>query len=100
MNAKQLRSHKWLILLLAVLLVAGAGITIAAGQTGDGYNLEWNVVSSSGSFSSTASPPHSLGGSAGQPGAGGPMTGGAYSLAGGFWTAVQPLTVYIPAVRK
>jgi len=100
MNAKQLRSHKWLILLLAVLLVAGAGITIAAGQTGDGYNLEWNVVSSSGSVSSTAFPPHALSGSAGQPEAGGAMTGGNYSLTGGFWAAIQPLTVYIPAVRK
>ncbi len=100
MDAKRLRARKWLILLLAMLLVAGAGITIAAGQTGGGYDLEWNVVSASGGFSSTAFPPHSLDGSAGQPGAGGPMTGGKYVLTGGFWVAAQPLTIYIPAIRK
>ena len=74
MNRKLLRSHKWLILLLVILLLAGAGISIAAGQTGGGYNLEWNVIAASGSLSGGA-PAYSLGGSAGQPEAGGAMTG-------------------------
>ncbi len=100
MDAARLRTRKWLILLLLVLLVAGAGVSIVLGQSGGGYDLEWNVVSASDSMISTAFPPHALSGSAGQPGVGGAMTGGNYSLAGGFWVGAQPLAVYLPVIRR
>ncbi len=70
------------------------------GQTGGGYDLEWNVIAPSDSFSSTAFPPHALSGSAGQAGASGPMTGGSYSLSSGFWAGLQPLAVYIPVIKR
>ncbi len=100
MDAKFLRTRRWLILLLVVILLAGAGASVVIGQAGGGYNLEWNVVAPSGGFSSTAFPPHALSGSAGQPAASGPMTGGSFSLSSGFWAGVQPLAVYIPVVKK
>ncbi len=100
MDIRRLLRRKWLILLLAVLVLAGAGASIAVGQSGGGYNLEWNVVAPSGSFSSTAIPPHALSGSAGQAAANITMTGGNYSLTGGFWAGVQPLAVYIPVIRR
>ncbi len=100
MNVKRWHTWKWLILLLAFILLAGAGASAVIGQTGGGYNLEWNVVAASGSSSSTATPPHALSGSAGQPAAGGPMTGGSYSLSSGFWARFQPLEVYIPVIKK
>ncbi len=100
MDKKRLRARKWIILLLAICVLAGAGVTIAVGQSGGGYDLEWNVVAPSDGFSSTAFPPHALNGSAGQAAAGDAMTGGRYSLASGFWTGIQPLAVYVPVVKK
>ncbi len=100
MHTKRWHTRKGLILLLVIFLLAGAGASVVIGQAGGGYDLEWNVVAASGNMVSTASPPHALGGSAGQPAASGPMTGGPYSLSGGFWAGLEPLTVYIPVVKK
>ena len=100
MDTKRWHTKQWLMLLLAVILLAGAGASMVAGQSGGGYNLEWNVVAPSGGFSSTAFPPHALSGSAGQPAASGPMTGSSYSLSSGFWAGVQPLAVYLPVVKR
>ncbi len=100
MDAKRWRTRKGLILLLVFILLAGVGASVVIGQTGGGYNLEWNVVAPSGSMVSTASPPHILGGSAGQAAASGPMTGGPYSLSSGFWAGAQPLAVYLPVIKK
>ena len=100
MDTKQIRSRRWLVVLLLILLMVGAGASIALGQSGGGYNLEWNTASNGGRLISTAFPPHDLNGCAGQPAAGGAMTGGKYSLSSGFCVELQPYHGYLPAVRK
>ncbi len=56
-----------------------------AAQTGGSYDLSWSTVDGGGGTFSTGGV-YSLGGTIGQPDAGA-MTGGAYSITGGFWPA-------------
>jgi len=68
---------------LAALLLCGA---YAQAQT---YSIDWHTTDGGGGTSSGGV--YSVSGTIGQPDAGGPMTGGNYSLTGGFWSlfAVQ-----------
>jgi hypothetical protein len=68
-----------------VLLVAGAWpmATIALAQTGGPYDLSWSTIDEGGPSSTGDS--YSLGGTAGQIDASGPLTGGSFELTGGFW---------------
>ncbi len=100
MKAKHRSFRSWLAPILLLLILTAAGVSVVVGQIGGGYNLEWNVGSSSGSMSSTAMPPHALSGSAGQAAAGGAMTGGNYSLSSGFWQDFLPMKVFLPSLRK
>ncbi len=81
---------KWLLLLLSIpLLLAAAGVVLA--QTG-GYDLSWWTVDSGG-HTWSAGNGYSLGGTIGQPDAG-TLSGGSYSLAGGFWHGGEVTAVY------
>jgi hypothetical protein len=63
------------------------------------YNLTWQTVDGGGGASSSAS--YSLSGSAGQPDAGTPLTGGSYRLAGGFWVNnSQLINLYLPLIKR
>jgi len=55
-------------------------------QTGNGYDLTWNTIDSGGRMFSTGNG-YELGGTIGQPDAGGPLTDvdEVYELTGGFW---------------
>jgi hypothetical protein len=64
---------------LALLLVASAALA----QTGNGYDLSWSTVDGGGGESSGGS--YTLMGTAGQPDAGPLLSGGGYTLTGGFW---------------
>ena len=68
--------------LLARLLCALLCSTtlVALGQ----YSIDWYSISGGGGTSSNGQYTHS--GTIGQHAAGGPMTGGAYSVTGGFWS--------------
>jgi uncharacterized repeat protein (TIGR01451 family) len=57
------------------------GPRLASAQT---YDIPWFTVDGGGATFSTGGT-YSLGGTIGQPDAGGPATGGSYTLAGGFW---------------
>jgi hypothetical protein len=59
-----------------------------AAQTGGGYDLTWNVMGGGGDKGHDDGGVYSLRGTIGQP-AVGVLTGGSYSLTGGFW-AVPP----------
>src|ERR1035438_7237918 len=48
------------------------------------YSIDWFKVAGGGGTSSNGQ--YSVSGTIGQPDAGGPMTGGNYSLTGGFWS--------------
>lgn len=68
--------------LLATLAIS-CGAIAAHGQT---YSIDWYKISGGGGTSSSGT--YSLSGTIGQHDAGGPLTGGPYSLTGGFWSAL------------
>ena len=88
----------WLILALLFL----SGIPLA--QSGGGYELAWSTVDGGGVTFSLGGP-FGVGGTAGQPDAG-LMSGGPYTLGGGFWgggpvTAVEyEYDTYLPLVLR
>ena len=51
------------------------------------YSIDWHKVAGGGGTSSNG--PYSVSGTIGQHDAGGPMTGGNYSLTGGFWALIS-----------
>jgi hypothetical protein len=81
-------------LLVAALVLAGAP---AWAQT---YEIPWWTVDGGGT-SGASGGTYTLAGTAGQPDAGGPLSGGEYSLDGGFWVGVcsygiDPTSVSVP----
>lgn len=70
---------------ISVVLVIAGSAMVARAQN---YSIDWFKISGGGGTSSTGQ--YALSGTIGQHDAGGPLTGGAYSLVGGFWS---PLVV-------
>jgi hypothetical protein len=66
-----------------------AALLLPAGALAQNYNIDWYKVSGGGGTSTGGV--YSISGTIGQPDASGAMTGGNYSLTGGFWSlyAVQ-----------
>jgi len=83
--------------LLLVLAAAVAGQVIAQAQTGGGYDLTWNVVSSG--YMTSMGGSYSLAGTAGQAGTG-PLNGGGYTLNGGLWYNPLVHGTYLPLITK
>jgi hypothetical protein len=78
------------LLLLTAIALAGVANASAAGS----YGLDWWTADGGGAtFSDGGS--YSLGSTIGQPDAGPPMSGGAYSVSGGFWAAEGGYTLSI-----
>ena len=73
----KLRTMKQILLAMAVALVVS---TATVGQT---YSIESYVIAGGGGTSSGGD--YTLSGTVGQPSAGTPLSGGAYTLQGGFW---------------
>ena len=72
-------------------IVLGAAMLLATSVArAQSYSIEWYKISGGGGMNSTGGV-YSVSGTIGQHDAGGPMTGGNYSLTGGFWSlyAVQ-----------
>jgi hypothetical protein len=90
----------WFMLGASCLLLAAG--SLAAAQTGAGYDLSWWTVDGGGGTWSTGGG-YQLSGTAGQPDAG-LMAGGGYTLGGGFWgggeTAAAPCKLYLPLVLR
>jgi uncharacterized membrane protein len=91
--------HLRIILTACLVLLAG---TVVLAQSGGVYDLSWSTVDAGGGTFSTGGI-YSLGGTAGQPDAG-QMSGGAYTLGGGFWgggvVAAPEHLVYLPMVLR
>ncbi|MCX7681983.1 MAG: hypothetical protein N2508_08500 [Anaerolineae bacterium] len=85
---------------LAVLLSLALAVGVGA-QTGGGYDLTWNTVDSGG-YTWSEGGGYALGGTVGQPDAGVALTGGGYTLVGGFWggAAEAQYRVYLPLVLR
>ncbi|MBC7263071.1 MAG: hypothetical protein H5T64_01795 [Chloroflexi bacterium] len=79
-------------------------LTLASVALADTYDLSWWTVDGGG-YTFSSGGPYLLGGTIGQPDAG-RMSGGAYSLSGGFWIGeeIPPVTgpyhVRLPIVLK
>jgi hypothetical protein len=71
-------------LLSCLILLPSSFCLRASGQT---YSINWYKIAGGGGASSNGQ--FALTGTIGQPDAGGAMTGGGYSLTGGFWSLVS-----------
>lgn len=90
-----------LVILLVVVAIAFLLLaSVALAQSGGGYDLTWNTVDGGGYTFSTGGG-YELGGTVGQPDAGA-LTGGNYTLGGGFWgNIVEYLQrVFLPLILK
>ena len=86
-------------LLLALLAAAIIGAAAVRAQIGGGYDLTWNTIDGGGGASSGGG--YQLDGTLGQSDAGPALSGGPYSLAGGFWSgALAGGKTYIPLLRR
>jgi len=65
---------------VASLVFLAAALTVHA----QSYSIDWHTIDGGGGTSADGA--CSVSGAIGQPDAGGPMTGGTFSLTGGFWT--------------
>ena len=82
-----MKNNQTPICIAVALLVSTT--TSALAQT---YSIDWFTIDGGGGTSTGGA--YSLSGTIGQPDAGEPMTGGNYSLIGGFW--VLPIGVPVP----
>ena len=84
-----------LVLLVAAILGAGAALA----QTGGGYDLTWSTIDDGGGGSAGGG--YQLNGTLGQPDVGAALSGGAYSLTGGFWAGASlGWSVNLPHIRR
>ena len=95
----KLRLVESICLVLVVLLVLLTGSVLA--QNGESYELTWWTVDGGGSIYNQGGE-YSFGGTIGQPDAG-TLSGGEYTLAGGFWNSTSldsKRIVYLPLINK
>jgi hypothetical protein len=96
---KRLTKHLPRRLMLALLVAVILGASAALAQTGGGYDLTWNTIDGGGG--SSAGNGYQLAGTFGQPDSGATLSGGVYSLSGGFWGGVSTGgKIYLPQVRR
>ena len=80
------------------LLAALALVLSATTASAQNYSIDWYKISGGGGTSSNGQ--FTLSGTIGQHDAGGPMTGGNFSLTGGFWSLLSVVqSVGSPTVR-
>jgi len=93
-----MRKLKFSLPLAVVLIVAISGAVLAANQAFS-PGLPWWTVDNGGGQSQADG--YTLTGTIGQPDASQPMTGGSYSLTGGYWgSAVSSTSIYLPLVQR
>ena len=92
-------TRKHLTLLFALVLCLTASLPVKS-QSDDGYDLTWFTIDGGGAMFSLGSS-FSLGSTVGQADAG-TLTGGGYTLVGGFWHGVVALNqyTYLPLVLR
>lgn len=105
----------WLLAGLIALVIIAALSSDAIAQIGSGYNLSWSTIDGGGGQSSAGD--YSLHGSIGQSDAHFGLSGGGYTLSGGFWNiqpnqasptpqvtqtvpTSSPAKLYLPVIRR
>jgi len=97
MNGSRFTLH--VLRLLPVVALLSLLSSVARAQSGGGYDLSWSTIDGGG-YTWSEGGGYSLGGTAGQPDAG-VLSGGGYTLAGGFWGgAAAQYQVYLPLVLR
>jgi hypothetical protein len=93
------RTIQWISLALTLLLLWAAFPAGVDAQAGDGYDLSWSTIDGGGAESRGGE--YVVIGTAGQPDAGA-LTGGDYTVAGGFWNgaAAGVHHIYLPLVLR
>jgi hypothetical protein len=71
-------SRSWLVVMAA---------TVGIGLHAQSYSIDWYKIAGGGGTSSNGQ--YSLSGTIGQPDASGAMSGGGYSVTGGFWSLIN-----------
>ncbi len=90
-----MRQTTLFLALIAFILLS----SVAFAQSGGGYDLAWNTVDGGG-YTWSEGGGYSLGGTIGQPDAGA-LSGGGYTLAGGFWGGgLIPYRINLPLVLR
>lgn len=85
------------ILFVVVLFILSGAVALA--QIGNGFDLSWSTIDGGGGTSTGDS--FALAGTVGQSDASDAMTGGTYTLQGGFWAGVPPkYDVYLPVTVR
>ena len=77
-----------------LFLYGALALAVRPTPAGAQYSINWYKVSGGGGTSTSAV--YSISGTIGQHDAGGPMTGGSYSLTGGFWSLYALETANAP----
>ena len=96
---KRMMTHLRRRIALVLLAAAIVGVGTAFAQTGGGYSLTWSTIDTGGGTSAGSS--YQLSGTFGQPDAGAALSGGGYSLAGGFWGGVSTASkIYLPLLNR
>lgn len=92
---------RFILLVMVVLALGGAGVGLVRAQLGSGYELRWSTVDGGGVVGAGAPGSYALNGTAGQPDAGS-LSGGSYTLRGGFWVSATAAAyhVYLPLVLR
>ena len=67
------------------------GVLLPVWVSAQGYSINWYKIAGGGGTSTNGQ--YALSGTIGQHDAGGPMTGGNYSLTGGFWSLISVVQV-------
>ncbi len=93
------RNRFTLVMVVLGLLVVLVVTATAQARPSASYDLSWYSIDGGGGMFSTGGS-YSLGGTIGQPDAG-TLSGGSYSLNGGFWSGgTTNYAVYLPLVLK
>ena len=75
-----MKNHPSLVIIILALL-------FPLGATAQSYSIDWYKVAGGGGTSTGGI--YAVSGTIGQPDAGAPMSGGSYSLTGGFWSLIS-----------
>ncbi len=87
-----------IVLTLLALILAGSVVVVNAEALANGFSIPWWTVDSGGGASQGGS--YALKGTIGQPDAGN-LSGGGYTLTGGFWSITKRETrLYLPVVTR
>lgn len=90
-SSKQIRSPKF------KRTIFGFFLLLALSASAQNYSIDWFKVAGGGGTSTNGQ--YSLSGTIGQHDAGSPLTGGNYSLTGGFWALYAVPTAGAPTLR-